>query len=116
MGTKKLGNTHTVVRTEDGKTKVVKIEEDTQAVKQQLQMQSIKGFLLGTIYLETPINDVLELMKKANHYSTVWINKNDERIHEYDVLKMDSTEFPVSAWMFPDSESIKKGVYEDLPF
>jgi len=103
---------HRVERGEDGVIRAVKKE----LPKQQIQMQSIKGILLGTIYIKSPINDVLELIKKANNYSAFWINKNDERINEFDILRMDSTEFPVSLWMFPYSESIKKGVFEDLPF
>lgn len=100
----------------DPKIKVTINAETTTEPKKQLQMQSIKGILLGTISLKTPINDILELKKITGHYSTFWINKNDERIHEYDVLIIDSTEFPVRVWMFPDSESIKKGDFEDLPF
>jgi len=109
---KKKTNPHRVERGEDGLVRRVK----EQSPKQQLQILSVKGILLGTISLKTPVKDVLELMKNTRHYSSFWVNKNDERIHEYDVLRMDFTEFPVSAWMFPDSESIKKGVFEDLPF
>lgn len=85
-------------------------------VKEQVQIVSIKGILLGTITLKSPFKDVQELIKKSSHYSIFWINKNDERVIDYDILRIDESEFPITACMFPDSLSIKKGVYEDLPF
>lgn len=108
-----------VERDEDGIIRPVKKENtlpQLQGVKEQIAMVQIKGVLLGTITLKTPFKELQDLIKKANHYSCFWLNSNEERVVDYDMLRVDESEFPITAWMFPDSKSIKEGVYEDLPF
>jgi sensor histidine kinase YesM len=91
-------------------------QDSSQTVKEQLAIVNIKGILIGTITLKQSFKQVLELIQKTSESSTFWINQKDERVHSFDILKTDETDFPLSAWKFPDSVAIQKDVYEDLPF
>lgn len=91
-------------------------QDSSQTIKEQLQIAQIKGILIGTITLKSSIKQVLELMQKTSRTGTFWITRKDEKIHSFDILSADESEYPLTAWTFPDSVTIQKDVYEDLPF
>jgi hypothetical protein len=100
----------------ENKKELQENQESSQTVKEQLQIVQIKGVLIGTITLKTPFKDVLTLMQKPEASSSFCVTKEQERVYPFELLRLDENEFPLSVWIFPDVDTIKRGIYQDLPF
>ncbi len=107
---RKIGNTHTVVRTEDGKCKVVK----KGAALPQLQEVKMQGILLAKITLETSTKELLEIKKIKGHYTTFWIDNSGQRISDVDSLYQTEEAFPLQLWRFPTKRDLSNDSVDEF--